>query len=157
VPEPYSADRHDNDAALEFLRRALNDRPNTDERAISTEYEYAEVCEWLYTETHDQRFIDRLLQWVESYQKVQPTQAWPYAMEYMYKEPGAQRTRALALALYLDSESPHIKKATPGEVKEAHAWLKLNNPFLNHAGQSVDGAPTTTALNSASRRTWSRD
>jgi hypothetical protein len=150
----YSGDRHENDTALEFLRRAFNDRPNTDDRVISAEYEYAEVCEWLYKETHDQRFIDRLLQWVESYQNVQPTLAWVYAMEYTYKKPGAPRMRALALTLYLDPQSPRVKNATPAEIKEAREWLKSNNPFLKPAVQSVDDAPTTTALNSALRRSW---
>jgi hypothetical protein len=150
----YSGGRRENDTALEFLRRAFNDRPNTDDRVISTEYEYAEVCEWLYKETHDQRFIDRLLQWVESYQNVQPTQAWVYAMQYTYKKPGAPRMRALALTLYLDPQSPRVKNATPAEIKEAREWLKSNNPFLKPAVQSVDDAPTTTALNSALRRSW---
>lgn len=150
----YAGDRHENDAALEFLRRAFNDRPNTDNSVISTEYEYSEVCEWLYEETHDQRFVDRLLQWVKSYQNVQPTQAWAYAMEYTYREPGAPRKRALALTLYLDPLSPRIKHATPAEIKEAREWLKSNNPFMNHAVQSIDGAPTTTASNSASPRNW---
>jgi len=142
----YSGGRHENDAALEFLRRAFNDRPNTDERVISTEYEYAEVCEWLYNGTHDRRFIYRLLEWAESYQKVQPTQSWAYAMEYTYREPGAPRMRALALTLYLDPLSPRVKSATPAEIKKAREWLKVNNPFLEHAVQSADGAPATKAL-----------
>ena len=150
----YSAYRHENDTALELLRRALNDRPNTDDRVISTEYEYAEVCEWLYKKTHDQRFIGRLLQWVESYHKVQPTEAWAYAMEYTYRKPGAPKMRALALTLYLDPQSPRVKNATPADIKKAREWLKSNNPFLRHAVQSVDGAPTTNALNSALRRSW---
>ena len=91
------------------------------------------------------------MQRVESYQKVEPTQAWAYAMEYSYREPGAPRVRALALTLYLDPRSPRIKNAIPSEVKEAREWLKSKNPFLKHAVQTVDSAPTTTALNSASR------
>ncbi len=96
------------------------------------------MCEWIYGETHDPRFIERLLQWTDSYQRVQPTQAWPYAMEYTYSRPGPRRVRALALTLYLDPKSPRIKRATPGEVKEARGWLKTNNPFLKHSPQSPE-------------------
>jgi hypothetical protein len=56
--------------------------------------------------------------------------------------------------LYLDPQSPRVKNATAAEIKEAREWLKNNNPFLKHAVQSVDGAPTTTALNTALRRSW---
>lgn len=126
-----AAARHDTATALESLRRAFNLRPNSDERPIQTEYEYAEVCEWLYKETRDQRFLERLLQWTEAYQKVQPTQAWPYAMEYTYLQPGNRRVRDLALTLYLDAKSPRIRRALPAELREARAWLRNNNPFLH--------------------------
>jgi hypothetical protein len=132
-------------------RRAFNDRPNTDDRAISTEYEYAEVCEWIYGETHDQRFIERLLQWTDSHQKVQPTQAWPYSMEYTYSGPGPRRVRALALAVYLDPKSPRIGKVTPREAKEARDWLKTNNPFVEHSPQNVE-----TVVRSLGGNDWPR-
>ena len=40
------------------------------------------------------------------------------------------------------------------DIKEAREWLKSNNPFLKAAVKSVDGAPTTTAVNSALPRSW---
>jgi hypothetical protein len=143
---------HDSTAALDFLRKAFNARPNTDYRPIisgavnsyfrpiTTEYVYAEVCEWLYRETHDQSYLERLLRWTESYQKAQPTHAWPYAMGYTYLQPGDPRVRALALTLYLDPQSPRIKRALPAEVREARAWLRDNNPFLKYPQPSVVAA-----------------
>ncbi len=133
----FAAARHDSATALESLRWAFIVRPNTDGRPIQTEYEYAEVCEWLYGETHDKRFIERLLQWTESYERVQPTQAWPYAMEYTYRPPGDARKRALGMTLYLDQKSPRIAQASRAEVREARAWLLNNNPFLVHSKSGI--------------------
>lgn len=122
-------------AAQELLRSAFDNRPNTDNRPVLTEYEYAQACEWLYQETGDRRFVDMLLAWTEEYQKTQPTHAWAYAMEYAFAKPGPRRVRALALTLYLDPLSDRLKYAPVGEVAQARIWLAGNNPFLQKESQ----------------------
>jgi tetratricopeptide (TPR) repeat protein len=119
----------DVNAAQALLRSAFNIRPNTDYRPILTEYEYAEVCEWLYRETREPRFAEMLLGWAEEYEKIQPTHAWAYAMEYAFAKPGERRVRALAMTLYLDPSSERIKQAPNDEVVQARKWLARNNPF----------------------------
>ena len=152
----FAAARHDSATALESLRWAFIVRPNTDARPIQTEYEYAEVCEWLYRETHDKRFVERLLQWTESYEKVQPTQAWSYALEYTYLPPGDLRKRALAMTLYLDQKSPRIARATPAQVRGARAWLADNNPFLIHAKSGITASSRSPNVRMGTLRNYDK-
>jgi hypothetical protein len=119
----------DVNAAQALLRSAFNIRPNTDYRPVLTEYEYAEVCEWLYGETRDPRFAEMLLGWTEEYEKIQPAHAWAYAMEYAFAKPGERRVRALAMTLYLDPSSERIKQAPNDELVQARKWLARKNPF----------------------------
>jgi hypothetical protein len=126
----------DANAAQALLRSAFNIRPNTEHRPILTEYEYAQVCEWLYRETRDPRFAEMLLGWTEEYEKIQPTHAWAYAMEYAFAKPGERRVRALAMTLYLDPSSERIKRVPNDEVVRAREWLARNNPFRNDDSRS---------------------
>jgi hypothetical protein len=141
----FAGIRKDTDTALTRLRAAFNERPNTDYRPILSEYEYAETCEWLYRQTQDHQFIDRLLQWIESYELVQPAQAWAYGMEYTHREPGDARRRALALTLYLNPLSERIKSASDAEIKAAQVWLTENNPFVKQGPSKSDATPARTA------------
>jgi hypothetical protein len=133
--------RKEVDTARDFLARALRSHPFTDHRPVLIEYQWAEACEWLYRETGDQAFADMLLAWIVSQQKVQPTHAWPYAMEYTYARDAARKRRALAMTLYLDPQSPRIRDASERELTEAKAWGAANNPFLQDEDPAED-APT---------------
>jgi hypothetical protein len=73
--------------------------------------------------------VTELLDWVRKQEAVQPTFAWAYSLQYEYERPGAARTRALAMAEYLDPASPRITKASPGERAAAKAWLDEHPPF----------------------------
>jgi hypothetical protein len=143
----------DVNAAQALLRSAFNIRPNTDYRPILTEYEYAQVCEWLYGETRDPRFSEMLLGWVGEYEKIQPTHAWAYAMEYAFAKPGERRVRALAMTLYLDPSSERIKRAPNDELVQARKWLARNNPFRtseSHKSWTADD-PSEFRLTAPSR------
>jgi hypothetical protein len=107
------------EAAESLLRGAFNIRSGTGYEPITTEYEFAEVCDWLFSETQDRRFIVILLDYLKEYEKIQPTYAWAYALEYTFEVPGERRIRALAMALYLDPASERIKRAPKSEVVEA--------------------------------------
>jgi hypothetical protein len=125
----FAGARKDADAALHALQSAFRVRPNTDFRPTLTEYEYVEVCEWLLKDTGDVRFRNELLDWARKHQLVQPTYAWAYTVEYAYDRPGPQRTRALALAHYLDPASPRIQSASTQELEAAQDWFREHNPF----------------------------
>jgi hypothetical protein len=130
--------RKDVDTAAQALRKALDERPVSTNEPILTEYQYAEVCEWLYRETQDTRFMESLLQWVRSEQQIHPVSAWPYAMEYAYTTDGDAHQRALAITLYLDSRSERIKSASVRAKTQAQEWLRKNNPFVSGRRRVVD-------------------
>ena len=121
---------------------AFRTRPQTGERPIMTEYQYAEACEWLYRETRDPRFATMLLDWAKSFQRLQPTYSWAYAMQYTYEKPGNDRMRALAFTQYLDPASERIKDAPKADLDRAGAWFKSHNPF--DVRKDVPGAVTAS-------------
>ena len=58
-------------------------------------------------------------------------------------------TRALALTLYLDLQSPRIRKCPCERIAAAKAWLGRNNPFVKPKGpvekpREGDGVTTWT-------------
>jgi hypothetical protein len=125
----FAGRRKDADGARYALQRAFRQRPSTGKRPISSDYQYAEACEWLYRDTQDARFLADLSAWVRAVQISAPTQAWSYAMEYSYAPPGPAKTRALAMTRYLDPLSKRIHNAPANEVRAADAWFRDNNPF----------------------------
>lgn len=141
----FAGSRKDAGAALQALRSAFRSMPYTDYRPVLTEYEYAQACEWLLKDTGDSRFADMLLDWAKKHQQIQPTHAWAYAMEYAYEKPGPERTRALALARYLDPASDRIQKASKEEINAAHAWFREHNPF-RIPGPGVDHPAKVAAV-----------
>jgi hypothetical protein len=65
------------DQSVRLLRQARHRRPHTEMRPIFTEYQYAEVSEWLYEETGAIEYRDIALEWARLCQKNQPWHAWP--------------------------------------------------------------------------------
>jgi len=135
----FAGSRKDAAAAYDALQKALRQHIwyDNEERPALSEYQYAQACEWLYRETADKRFVTELLNWVKRYELMAPSQGWAYAMEYSYEKPGQARTRALAMARYLDSASARIQDASSAELKAADAWFHTNNPFRLPASESV--------------------
>jgi hypothetical protein len=134
--------RKDTVRARELLDSAFRTMPYTDYRPVLVEYQWAEACEWLYQETGDKAFVDMLLAWVVSQQKVQPTHAWTYAMEYTYARDAARKLRALAMTMYLDPQSPRIRDASTKERTDAAAWGATNNLFLRERNLAETSGPT---------------
>ncbi len=125
----FAASRHDTETALKDLHSAFRTRPGTGNRPILTGYEYAQACEWLFKDTGDAHFKDELLTWVRRYQVIAPAQSWAYTMQYTYEKPGVERTRALAIARYLDPTSQRIQKASKADLGAAQDWFRQHNPF----------------------------
>jgi hypothetical protein len=118
------------DAAETHLRAALHRRPYTDERAIQVEYQYAEICEWLYEATKEQRYRKRALDWAKANQLIQPWHGWPYAIEAVLTDDPEARQRAIAMTHYLDRNSERLARFPRGEVEAAVKAFEKRNPFV---------------------------
>ena len=125
----FSALRGDHDEARAALRRAFNVRPLTGQRPIFTEYQWADVCEWLYLETKNVQYRDLVLPWLKSHQRIQPFHAWAYAMEARLTTSENDRMRALGIALYLDPLSERANAFSALLKAQAIESVIATNPF----------------------------
>ena len=116
--------------ALVSLRKALYRRPYTEERPVYTEYQYAEMLEWLYHDTGKPEYRDLALDWVKKVERFTPWYAWPYAMQAELERDKTGRRRAIAMAAYLDPGSERLAKLPEAEVARAVRAFKGLNPFL---------------------------
>ena len=116
--------------ALGLLRLAFYRRPYTGERPLYTEYQYAELVEWLYQATHQDAYRKLALDWVKKVERFTPWYAWPYAMQAELDRDKAARGRAIAMAAYLDPGSERLAKLPKAEVARAVRAFKGLNPFL---------------------------
>jgi hypothetical protein len=126
----FAAVRKDVKQAEQALKRAFYVRPHTELRPVMTEYQYAEACELIGRETGDPRFVRMMVEWARQNQRIQPTQAWSYAVEAQYSTNAVEANRALALTLYLDPLSPRLTGIDEKRKAAARTWLRANNPFL---------------------------
>lgn len=116
--------------SVQFLKSALYRRPFTEDRPLQTEYEYAEICVWLYEATGEAQFKEEALDWAKKNQKFQPWFAWAYAMEAVLSYNQEERKRAIAMAFYLDPKSEMLNKINKKERHGAIKEYKGRNPFL---------------------------
>ena len=123
--------------ATRYLDLALHRRPFTFRRPVFTEYQYAELCEWLFEATRDQRYRRLALDWARKNQAIQPWVAWPYAMEARLATNPAERDRAIAMAHYLDPKSERLGTLPRAVVNKAVRENANRNPFK----RAVDGLP----------------
>jgi hypothetical protein len=118
------------DESAKMLKAALHRRPYTEYRPLYTEYQYAEICEWLYESTNHPTYRDLALEWVKKSQTFQPWFAWAYAMEAKLARNPKERDRAIAMAYYLDRNSERLAKIPKQEIDAAVKKFSRNNPFL---------------------------
>lgn len=121
--------------SLEFLELARHRRPSTDYRPLLIDYQYAEICEWLFDATRDRRFASVALAWAKSNQAAQPWFAWPYAIEARLSAKPAERNRAIAITHYLDKASERLARIPPEELKAALREARKANPFTAPSGK----------------------
>lgn len=130
----FAAVKRQPEVAIKALKSASYVRPFTEHRPLMVEYQYAEACELVWKETKDRRAKSLLVEWAKNHQAIQPTHAWAYAVEAEHSTVEADVTRALALTLYLDPQSPRIRKFDAQRIAAAKAWLARNNPFVKPKG-----------------------
>jgi len=124
-----AAMRGDHKAAEKYLNAARGTMPVPAANFLSPDYVFADVCEAVAKETGQRRYLELALDWAKRMQRYEPWTAWPYAFEAKYAKPGPERTRALALAMYLDPLSERISGIDKASKAEAERWLQSNNPF----------------------------
>jgi len=117
------------DEARRWLNAALQERPATEYWPLTTDYEYAEICTWLFDVTHDASYRQQALDWARSRRKVEPTSAWSHALVARLSDDDAERIEALAMAIYLDPQSAWAQQAPASLRSGADAWLKQHPPF----------------------------
>jgi hypothetical protein len=126
------------DEALHALHLALHRRPFTDARPLYTEYQYAEIAEWLLEATRDARYRDAMLAWARANQKFSPWYAWPHAMVAKHSREAVERRSAIAMAHYLDPKSERLSAIGKKELEAAVREFTPLNRFRRGAGPSKD-------------------
>lgn len=116
--------------ALTSLKLARHRRPYTQARPVYTEYQFAEICEWLYEATRNATYRELALDWARSVQTFSPWFAWPYAMEAKLATDGTERGRAIAMAYYLDRNSERLATVPKDQIDAAVKVFGDLNPFL---------------------------
>jgi hypothetical protein len=116
--------------SLQDLKLALYRRPFTRYRPVYTEYEFAEIAEWLYQATKNPKYRDAALSWAKSVQQFSPWFGWSYAMEATLTTNQSDRERAIAIAFYLDPKSERLGKIPRSQIDAASKALANRNPFL---------------------------
>jgi len=118
------------DQAIQHANTALYRRLFTDHRPIYPEYEFAEICEWLFEVTREPRYRAIALDWARKNQTLQPWVAWAYAVEAKLATNPQERRRAIAMTYYLDKGSERLSRLPQSEVKAAVKEYASRNPFL---------------------------
>jgi hypothetical protein len=120
--------RGEQEKAAQLLWEAFVARPGPQDLPIPPRYQLLESCENLLHWTGDERYRTLLLEFARRMQR-----AWPdssvYAFDARYAGSADERTRAFAVALYLDRESEHLQALSDAQRKHAAAWVAANNPF----------------------------
>jgi hypothetical protein len=101
----------------------------SDTRFVPAWYQLVEACELLFENTRNTAYRDRTLELAQRYQRMDPLESWPYAVEAKHAPTAEERLRPLAFALYLDPGSFHLSVVPAAEKDKARAWFTSNNPF----------------------------
>jgi len=120
--------------SLQHLKLALHRRPFTGRRPVFPEYQYAELCEWLFDSTRNPAYRDEALRWARHNQTFHPWFAWAYAVEARLATDQDERRRAIAMTHYLDKNSERLAKLPQQEVAAAVKEFAERNPFRPAAG-----------------------
>ena len=121
---------------MQHLALALHRRPFTGRRPVFPEYQYAELCEWLFEATQNPRYRDAALSWARQNQASQPWFAWSYAMEAKLATTPQERERAIAMTHYLDRNSARLASLPKADVDAAVKAFAHRNPFKDRGGTS---------------------
>jgi hypothetical protein len=125
-----SAASGDIEESLRALKLARYRRPDTGFRPLLSQYTYAEIAVFLAEMTGDARLSQLALDWARQCQRSEPWAGWSYALEATLKKTPAERSRAVAVARYLDSRSERLARFEPAEIDAAVKSSGHLNPFV---------------------------
>lgn len=127
----YEGVNKNHDKAIELLDMAFAVTPWPMDYPMLPSYVMVEMCELLYEDNKDERYLQRAVKMAKAYQQRNPAMAWAYAVEALYSENESDRLKATGYALYLDPQSERISRISKKEKVRAAKWMKLHNPFLH--------------------------
>lgn len=122
--------------AEKYLDAALNRWTSNNYQTLPAEYVYADVLERMLDHTRNPVYRKRLVQWARLRQRIGPSDAWAYNLEYRHSEVAADRQAALGMALFLDPRSMPKGVSEP-EAAAARALVKQANPFVMRKGKAT--------------------
>jgi hypothetical protein len=116
------------DHALQLLWEAFIVLPAADQLMVPAGFQLLEVCEQLYGQSRDDRYRALLVDLARRQQQAWPV-SWAYSFDARYAPRGEQAEAALGVALFLDSESEHLRDSSDDQRKRALARYPAGNPF----------------------------
>ena len=128
------------DESARLLQSGLHRYPTGDNGALDVDYEYAEICTWLFESTAKDQFRQMALSWAQKIQKSEPDASWAWSLEAVLSDDPVRRTRAIGIASYLDPQSNWLARIPAEERTHAVRQLQGQNPFLQSrtpAGRSI--------------------
>ncbi len=118
-----------NPEATNHFRQALNTRVFTEFRPVGVEYQLSDIAEMVFELTGNPQFKALALQVAQFNQRIQPWEAWSYAVEALLTDSASTRKTALIKAVYLDRNSERLKRVPNKELEEAAKLAQKMPPF----------------------------
>jgi hypothetical protein len=116
------------DHALRLLWEAFIALPAPDQHMVPAGYQLLEVAEQLYGLSGDDRYRALLVDLARRQQLVWPV-SWAYTFDARYAPHSDAAEAALAVGLFLDPESAHLRDSGEDQRKRAIARFPTGNPF----------------------------
>jgi hypothetical protein len=91
-------------------------------------YQLLEACERLHALTGDARYRELLVDLARRLHRARP-ESWAYAFEARHAATPGERDQALAMALFLDPESEHLRDFAPEQRQRAAGRIAAGSPF----------------------------
>lgn len=107
-----------------FARRVF-----AENRPLLIEYQFADLAMSLHDLTGVAAYRDFALRMARFNQRVQPWEAWSWALAANLLEAGDERRSALQRAVYLDPQSVWVSRLPAKEVEAARTAVRANPPF----------------------------
>ncbi|MET3108032.1 tetratricopeptide (TPR) repeat protein [Oxalobacteraceae bacterium GrIS 2.11] len=120
--------KHDVDGSIASAHMARLFVTNTLAMGYLPDYSYAEMMEWLFFETKDDKYRTEALDWLAKVEKKLPWSGWAFAMEAELQSDPIRRSNAAAMARYLDPLSERLARL-PKNVRD-NAKFTNGNPLL---------------------------
>ena len=127
----FSFDK-DHERAIEYLNKALNNRPYINDRSVYPLYQIVDLADLLHEHTGDDAYREFALELSRRHTVVLPMYAWAYYVVAKYSPSSVERVSATASGLKLDPLS-HRGKHLPDELRTRALELlnKTGAPYLS--------------------------